>query len=79
MLIKLPIPYDLCVCIPISCLLTAWVKAHCLILNSVLNVKALVGTSTSHDGEILANLRLVPCYLWPSMENMIIQGDCYTN
>ena len=47
MLIKLPIPYDLCVCIPISCLPTyrntAWVKAHCLILNSVLNVKALVG------------------------------------
>ena len=54
-------------------------ESLCLILKSVLNVKALVGTFTSFDCEILANLRLKLYYLWPSMENMIIHGDCYTN
>ena len=46
MLTKLPVPYDFCVDIPISRLLTVGSTPvqHSVLINSVLNVKVLVGT-----------------------------------
>ena len=43
MLTNLPVPYDLCVRVPISCLLTMFRRLFSLVVNIVLNVKALVG------------------------------------
>ena len=45
MLTKPPVPYDFCTGVPISCLLTmgSMPVQHSVFINSVFNVKALVG------------------------------------
>ena len=59
MLTKPPIPYDLCVADPIS----RWINACLYCLNSVLNVKAVIGAFNQEKAlvgafSVITNLRM---------------------
>ena len=56
MLTNLPIPYDLCIRVPIYYFLRVTIcLAYCL--HSVFNVKVLVGTFNQEKALVLVNLR----------------------
>ena len=44
-----PVPYDLCVRVPISCLLTMFRCLFSIVVNIVLNVKALLASAFNQE------------------------------